>query len=138
MASLAIVLLTTTFAVAEDESTKVTATVKLPKELASFTGRKLELRLYEYDPLMADADAALVEKIEIANFSHSKGKAGKLKIEIGAKGKVNPRRHYYLTTFILDGTTRTHIGEKGGKSGLCKVITDGHSRKVILLVRAVP
>lgn len=83
-----------------DESTKVTATVTLPKELASFTDRTLELRLYEYDPLLADVGADLVEKISKDPFSHSEGKATELTIEIGAKGKVKPRRRYYLTIFF--------------------------------------
>ena len=73
-----------------DKSTKVTATVKLPKELASFTGRTLELRLYEYDPLLADVSADLVEKIAKAKFSHSKGKPTELKIEIGANQQIKP------------------------------------------------
>ena len=120
-----------------DESTKVTATVTLPKELASFTDRTLELRLYEYDPLLADVGADLVEKISKDPFSHSEGKATELTIEIGAKGKVKPRRRYYLTTFVLDGDSRTHLGEKDGKRGLCQVISDGHPRKVKIVVRSV-
>ena len=120
-----------------DFSTKVTATVKLPESLDSFSGRTLELRLYEYDPLMADGSATLVEKITKKDFSHSKGKSTQLKIVIGAKGKVTSRRNYYLTVYVLNGEKRTHIGEKNGKSGLCKVLTNGHSRKVKLVVRAV-
>ena len=139
-ASLAAVLLASVLGIADDKndkSTKVTATVKLPKELASFTGRTLELRLYEYDPLLADVSADLVEKIAKAKFSHSKGKPTELKIEIGANQQIKPRRNYYLTTFILEGPKRTHIGEKDGKRGLCKVITDGHPRKVKIIIRAV-
>ena len=121
----------------KDESTRVAATVTVPKELASFAGRVLELRLYEYDPLLADASADLVEKIAQADFSHSKGKPTVTKVEIGAKGKIKPRRAYYLTVFVLDGKQRTHIGERDGKRGLCKVITDGHPRQVSIMVRSV-
>ena len=115
----------------------MTATVTLPEELESFTDHTLELRLYEYDPFLADAPADLVEKIRKDKFSHTKGKATTLDIEIGTKGKIKPRRGYYLTTFILDGATRTHIGEKDGKRGLCNVITDGHPREVKIVVRSV-
>ncbi|MEN8128005.1 MAG: glycoside hydrolase family protein [Planctomycetota bacterium] len=121
----------------QDESTKVTATVTLPKDLESFTGLTLVLRLYEYDPLLADVSADLVEKIEKPDFSHTKGKPTVTKIEIGTKGRIKPRRSYYLTTFVLDGEQRTHIGEKDGKPELCKVITDGHPREVSVVVRVV-
>ena len=121
----------------KDDSTKVNATVTLPKELASFRGRTLELRLYEYDPLLADAGADLVEKIAKADFAHKQGKPTVVNIEIGAKGKIKSRRAYYLTAFVLDGKKRTHIGEKDGKSGLCRVLTDGHPRAVTIIFRAV-
>ena len=120
-----------------DNSTKVTATVKLPAELASFAESTLELRLYEFDPRLADAAANLVEKIEEVGFSHTSGTATERKIEIGAKGELKRGRGYYLTTFVLKGSGRTHIGERDGKPGLCKVLTDGNPREVTIVVRAV-
>lgn len=120
-----------------DESTKVTATIVLPKDLASFAGHVLELHLYEYDPRLADAGANLIEAIDKTEFSHTTGRATELKIEIGAAGKIKPDRSYYLTLFILDGKERTHIGERDGKQGLCKVITNGEPREVKLVVRDV-
>jgi hypothetical protein len=138
--SLATVMLASVNANADDkpdESTKVTATIILPKDLTSFADHTLELQLYEYDPRLADAGANLVEAIEKPKFSHTSGKPTELKIEIGAAGKIKPERSYYLTMFILNGTTRTHIGERDGKQGLCKVITNGEPREVKLLVRNV-
>ena len=61
------VLLTATLAGAadkQDDSTKVTATAVLSKELASFSGRTLELRPYEYDPLLADANLGGISLVE--------------------------------------------------------------------------
>ncbi len=121
----------------QDESTKVIATVIVPKELASFSGRTLELRLYEYDPLLADGSADLVEKIAKADFSHSYGRPTKIEIEIGTTDRIKTRRHYYLTIFILEGNKRTHIGEKDGKQGPCRVITGGHPRQVTIIFRDI-
>ena len=118
-------------------STKVKATVIFPAKLPSFAGQTLELRLYGYDPFLADASADLIEKVEKPKFSHTQGKKTKLEIEIGAKGKVQPRRNYYLTTYVLNGKTRTHIGEKDGKKGLCNVISNGQPREVKVIVRPV-
>ena len=56
----------------QDDSTKVAATFTIAKELASFTDRTLELRLYEYDPFLADVGADLVEKISKTSFSHKR------------------------------------------------------------------
>lgn len=120
-----------------DTSTKVTAAVSLPKTLATFTGRTLELRLYEYDPRLADAPSKLIQKIAKPGFAHTKGKPTVTKIVIGAKGTINPRRSYYLTMFVLNGKRRTHIGEKDGKRGLCKVLTNGQPRNVKVIVRSI-
>ena len=128
---------TTSAAENKDTSTKVTATVSLPKTLTTFTGRTLELRLYEYDPRLADVPAKLVQKIAKPGFAHTKGKPTVAKIVIGAKGTINPRRSYYLTTFVLNGKRRTHIGEKDGKRGLCKVLTNGQPRNVKVFVRSI-
>ncbi|MEZ6139036.1 MAG: hypothetical protein R3B84_00560 [Zavarzinella sp.] len=121
----------------EDNTTKVIVKVVIPKEVASFTDQTLELRLYEYNPLIADKAADLVEKIEKAKFAHTQGKETTVELVIGAKGTVTPMHAYYLTTFVLKGANRTHIGEIDGKSGLCKVIANGNPRTVQMIVRPV-
>lgn len=120
----------------KDETTKVTGTVTVPKDVESFDRRTLELRLYEYDPRIADKAADLVELVEKKEFKHAKGMDTAEKFEIGAKGKLKADRRYYLTVFVLDGKTRTHIGELDGKSGLGKVLIDG-PRDAKFVVRAV-
>lgn len=120
----------------KDDTTKVTGTVTVPKGVAAFDKRTLELRLYEYDPRLADAPATLVELVEKKDFKHAAGADTVEKFEIGAKGKLKADRKYYLTVFVLDGQTRTHIGERDGKAGLGKVLTDG-PREAKFVVRAV-
>lgn len=120
----------------KDETTKVTGTVTVPKGVEAFDKRTLELRLYEYDPRLADAAAALVELVEKKDFKHAKDADTVEKFEIGGKGLLKTDRKYYMTVFVLDGKTRTHIGELDGKAGLAKVLTDG-PRDAKFVVRAV-
>jgi hypothetical protein len=81
--------------------------------------------------------AQQVDHAEIKPFSHEKGKETSVEFKIGGKGNLNTARSYYVTAFVLDGTTRTHIGEIDGKSGLNKVLTGGNPRDIKLIFRAV-
>ena len=122
---------------ADKNSAKVTVTVILPEKVASFEGRRLDVRLYEFDPLLADVGATLVDQIERKSVAHQAGEETKLTLELGAGRQIKPRRHYYVTLFYLDGKQRTHMGEKDGKRGLAKVLTDNNPRSLTMIVRPV-
>jgi hypothetical protein len=121
----------------EKKSTRVEGSMVLPKEVATFEKRVVEIRLYKYDPRIAGKAADLVEKVEFKDFSHTLGTETKKGFVIGAKGMLEPKMGYYLTLFILEGGKRTHIGECEHVKSLCKVLTDGSPDKVSLKVRAV-
>lgn len=111
----------------------VTGTVVIPKDVASFTGRTLEIRLYKIHPKLADAPATLVEKLEAKDFAHTKGTETKKDIALGANEKLDPRLRYYMTLFVLDGNVRTHMGEADhAKNNLCNVLTEGQPRKIVV------
>ena len=93
----------------------VTGTVVLPKDLPSFEGRVVEIRLYKIHPLLADAPATLVDKVEIKDYSHIQGKETETDFVIGGNEKLEPNLMYYVTVFILQDGKRTHIGEVPGK-----------------------
>ena len=118
------------------DTAKVTGTLIVPKDLASFEDRVVELRLYKIHPLLADKAADLVEKLEIKDFSHTKGMETKKEFVIGAKAKLKKDMKYYLTLFILQDGERTHMGEVPGKF-LCTVLTQGEPNNVTLTVRQV-
>ena len=122
---------------ANKKSAKVTVTVVLPEKVGSFEGRTLDVRLYEFDPLLADVGATLIDQAERKSMSHQAGKETKLTLELGKDGQIKPRRSYYLTLFYLDGKQRTHMGEKDGKRGLAKVLTDNNPRSLKMIVRPV-
>jgi hypothetical protein len=122
----------------EKASTKVQGTLVVPKDLASFAGRLLEIRLYKYDPRLADRAADLVEKVEIKDFAHTEGTETKKTFVIGAKGEIEPKRAYYVTLFVLDGNKRTHIGDADhAKKNLCRVLTDGQPNQITMVIRSV-
>jgi hypothetical protein len=137
---LAMALLVMASAQAEDrkDSTKVEGVFVIPRDVASFEGRLVEVRLYEYDPLLADAAANLVEKVEFKDFSHTTGKETKKAFVIGDKGTINPKRSYYVTFFVLEGDKRTHIGKcEHDKEGIGKVLTGGQPSKITIEVREI-
>src|SRR5262249_10871722 len=84
------------------DTARVEGMVIIPKEVASFEGRVLEIRLYKHDPRIADQGADLVEKIEIKDFAHVQGKETKKDFIIGAKDNLEPKLGYYVTLFILE------------------------------------
>lgn len=117
-------------------STKVTGTVITPKVVKDIAGLMLELRLYEYDPFLADAAADLVGKLRVKNLAHKKGKETKTQFILAEDGSIQPRRSYYLTCFVIDAKGKRYLmGEKDGKRGLCKVLTGGNPNKVNLILR---
>jgi hypothetical protein len=122
----------------DDKSTKVTGTVIVPKDVASFDGRVLELRLYTTEKNLADKPADLVEKVEIKDFTHIEGKETKKEFTIGAKGELKPGNRYYITAFVLKGEDRTHLGQADHvKFPLNKVITDGNPREVTIRFKEI-
>lgn len=121
----------------EEKTTRVEGTLVVPARLESFEGRVVEIRLYEFDPFLADVAATLIEKLELKNYSHTKGKARRTPFVVGAKGKLNERMRYYVTLFILQGGKRTHIGECAHRKGLCTVLTGGQPRTITMTVRPV-
>ncbi|HVL11850.1 MAG TPA: hypothetical protein VM529_04765 [Gemmata sp.] len=122
----------------DNATTKVTGTVVIPKDAAAFAKRKLELRLYAYDPRIADKAADLIDTFEVKDFAHEAGKETTKEFTIGAKGELKPNTRYYVTAFVLDGETRTHIGQADHvKEPFNKVLTDGNLRKITLRFREV-
>jgi hypothetical protein len=123
----------------DEPTTKVTGTLIVPKEVASFEGRVIELRLYSIDKRVADKAADLIEKVELKDVTHETGKETKKEFVIGAKGgaRVDANR-YYVTAFVLKGEGRTHIGQADHvKEPFNKVLTDGNPDKVTIRFKEI-
>ena len=79
----------------------------------------------------------LVDEFGVEKHSHKQGKNTETTFFVGAKLEPRQDRRYYITVFILKDGKRTHIGEKDGKRGLCKVLTQGNPCSVMMIVRSV-
>src|SRR5262245_51194662 len=130
MRAIVLLLVLAPLCAAAEDNAEVTITATVPADTASFTGRVLEARLYKYDPRLADSKADLVEKVEVKGFAHTKGKATVKELALGKKEKVDPKKRYYVTLFVLDGGKRTHMGKCDHVKELPnKVLTMGNPRK---------
>lgn len=119
------------------EARGVQGLVLIPKTVGAFEGHLLEIKLWEYDPLLADVSAILVDEFEINSYKHAEGKKTQTPFVVGSHIEPRKDRRYYITVFVLKEGKRTHIGEQGGKSGLCKVLTDGNLTSVKIVGRPV-
>lgn len=119
----------------KEPTAEVKATIVVPKTVESFKGRTLEVRLYKYDPLIADKAADLVDIIEEKNFAHTKGNDTVKELSLGKKAKLEERRSYYVTLFILDGKDRTHMGDCEHAKGFAKVLTNGQPNVIKAIFR---
>jgi len=115
----------------------VRGTVLIPGKVGSFKQHTLEIKLWEYDPFLADVGAQLIDRFQVEKYQHQDGQETATPFTVG--GKLDPRkdRRYYITVFILKDGKRTHIGEKDGKSGLCNVLTNGNPATVKIITRPV-
>ena len=121
------------------DSSKLTATVIIPQEVPSFEGLTLQLTLFEFDPLLADAAADKFDEIKVKNFAHTQGTPTKKTFVLGEKvngGKVRANRKYYLVTDIVDADgKRTHYGDCTHRKGLCSVLTGEFPKKIEVKLR---
>jgi hypothetical protein len=119
------------------EAKGVQGVLVIPKTVGSFEGHTLEIKLWEYDPFLADVSAKLVDEFDAKTYGHTQGKDTETTFSVGTKLEPRQDRRYYITVFVLKDGKRTHIGEQGGKSGLCKVLTQGNPSSVKMIARVV-
>ena len=121
----------------DEDKAALTGKVVIPANLASFDSRTLEVKLWQYDPLLADVSADLVDELMVRDYSHKFGTETNTRFALGKPDAVREDRAYYLTVFVTDNGKRTHMGEKDGERGLCKVLTQGNPDSVEMIVREV-
>ena len=78
-------------------------TCSIPADGHDVDSGTLVARVYEYDPLLADASAAKVDEVAITGLTHREGRDTVLRLPLHAK-RV-PRMNYYLTVFIYPGAS---------------------------------
>lgn len=119
------------------KSDQVTGAVTVPDIVKSFNDRVLEIKLFEFDPTVADKKADLVAHFEKKNFSHEMGHETVVPFSLGGERIPKPGLQYYITVFVLDGEQRTHIGEIDGKRELGRVLLSAQPSTVKVVLREV-
>ena len=104
----------------------LTGSVKVDAKEKSFENVTAWVRLWEYDPRLADASADLFGDVKLAKLKHKSGKATTIEFEVGDKGKINPQRQYYVTIFLYkDGKVGDNKSEVFFLDGFNKVKLPG-------------
>ncbi|MCG6940332.1 MAG: hypothetical protein LJE69_03665 [Thiohalocapsa sp.] len=114
----------------------VTLDVTAPAALPDIHLHDLEVRLYSYEPFVADMPATLMDMASVP-FDHITGAAETTSITLGEDAALAQRLQYYVTVFVLHDGARTHIGERDGRPGLMHVLTDGHPAQLDVILRPV-
>lgn len=78
----------------------LTGAVQVRATEMSFENVTAWVRLWEYDPFLADVAADLSDDVKLANLKHQSGRATTIRFEVGDKARINPERHYYVTVFL--------------------------------------
>ena len=117
------------------ESTKVEGGFEIPANVATFSGQLVDIRLYEYDPFLADVGATLIDQVKLKDFGHSKGTATQKSFTLGAKGTTKDRMQYYVTLFVLKDGKRTHMGKVPDK--FMAHVLGTHPRTLTMIVNPV-
>jgi len=115
-----------------NKSATVNVTVKSSSSQNSFKNETLKIKLYGYNPMIADKSATLIQEIT-KDLSHS-SKPFIYKTKIGNKAHKEEKLKYYLTVYVVDQQgKRTYYGYKNGKRGLAKVLEDGNKEVLMIL-----
>ncbi|MEW4561849.1 hypothetical protein AB1K70_04945 [Bremerella sp. JC770] len=115
----------------------VNGTITIPGSTSMEDGQTIEIKFFEFDPRLADASADLIDEAVLTNIQHETGKTTEIPFAVGKDYEVKKDRRYYITVFVLQDKTRTHIGEIDGKRGLNKVLENGDRAPIDVILREV-
>jgi hypothetical protein len=100
--------------------------ITFKKNEASFKNAGVWIRLWEYDPFLADASAQLYDSVKLTKVEHTTGKDSQIDFNLGDKTKINARRQYYVTIFVYkDGEIGKNKSEIFFLDGFNKVKLPG-------------
>jgi hypothetical protein len=85
---------------------QITATI--PSEIASIPSGVLRLSLWVYDPMLADAPAALADEDSV-RFSHTTGRASEFRFHVGTDVPTGQKYYVTLRGFELTATCERYV-----------------------------
>lgn len=83
-----------------DDPKALSGTLEIPAAEATFEGATAWVRLWEYDPFLADAAAREFADVQVEKIQHQNGAATRFEFELGDTEQINADRKYYVTVFL--------------------------------------
>ena len=119
---------------APGSSANTQITLMIQADVDGFQNRRVEARLYEFDPRQLASEFEIDKRVETLN--HVRGAETWRTFNLGAGGMVKPGKQYYVAVNLFDASGhRSHVGEKDGKRGDTFVLTAGKPRQITMVVR---
>lgn len=84
----------------KQEDTAISGSLTINSDEESFANATAWVRVWEYDPLLADAAAKQFAESRIDDIVHETGKATEIPFSIGGEDQLNAAKKYYLTVFV--------------------------------------
>lgn len=120
---------------AAEKSGVLAMTCTVGKDEPAFKAALVAATLWEYDPLLADASAKPVAKVELRDAAHEPGKDSIFKLGLSAK-LAKPRK-YYVTVFIYPDNQVDEKRRLYFIDGMQKVFEKGVEEKLNLTLKRV-
>ncbi len=113
----------------KDEMTMNLVELTLDTNSKSFKNHLLVIRLYEYDPRLADAKATL---IDLKEFKVDSNSSFPITYSIFDEMFKNSKKYYLVARIYDENGKQTHHGYKDGKEGFIKILEKFNKILVIL------
>ena len=85
---------------AEQENVAISGALTINADEESFANATAWVRVWEYDPFLADAAAKQFAESRISDIEHETGKATQIPFSIGGADQINAGKKYYVTVFV--------------------------------------
>jgi len=113
-------------------------TIKTANSDTSFDNDTLAVKLYRYDPMLADAPATLIDQYTKHLTTTNSKKQLNIQLTLNANSEPNTKQKYYLTAIITNKNgTRIYYGYKNGQEGLAKVFQSTSDNKITMILKPI-
>lgn len=90
----------------------ISGKLTIRSEEESFARATAWIRVWEYDPFLADAAAKQFGEARVADINHDNGTETEIPFSIGDAENISPERKYYITVFIYRDGKVGQVGKE--------------------------
>jgi len=113
-------------------------TVKTANSDTSFDDETLTVKLYRYDPRLADTPATLIDQYTKGLTKADNNRQLNIQTTLSTKAQPSTNQKYYITAIITNkSNTRTYYGHKEGQKGLAKVFQSASDNRVTMILESI-